>query len=90
MTRDCLSRKTLAFASSRAPPADVEPKLWPSVRALLNEHGLDARACMPGSGPNGHLTRADVMLAIGSVDLDHLERLGARRRERFPTRDRRR
>ena len=84
MTRDCLSRKTRAFASARAPPADVEPKLWPSVRALLNEHGLDARACMPGSGPNGHLTRADVMLAIGSVDLDHLERIGARRPRAIP------
>ncbi len=82
VTRECLSRATRAVAS--APPEDVEPKLWPSVRALLNEHGLDARACMPGSGPNGHLTRADVMLAIGSVDLDHLERLGARRPRAIP------
>ena len=82
VTRDCLSRTTRAFAS--APPADVEPKLWPSVRALLREHGLDARACMPGSGPNGHLTRADVMLAIGSVDLDYLERLGVRRPRAIP------
>ena len=82
VTRECLARATRAVAS--APPEDVEPKLWPSVRALLNEHGLDARACMPGSGPNGHLTRADVMLAIGSVDLDHLERLGARRPRAIP------
>ena len=82
VTRECLSRATRAVAS--APPEDVEPKLWPSVRALLNEHGLDARACMPGSGPNGHLTRADVMLAIGSVDLDHLERIGARRPRAIP------
>lgn len=77
--RDLISRSHRARAFASAPADAGAPKLWPSVRALLDEHGLDARALMPGSGPNGHLTRADVMFELGLVDRAHLERVGVRR-----------
>ncbi|MEW6486777.1 MAG: 2-oxoglutarate dehydrogenase complex dihydrolipoyllysine-residue succinyltransferase [Thermodesulfobacteriota bacterium] len=56
-----------AAAAEPAPPrAEAPPKpeaLAPSVRRLVEEHGLDA-AKIPATGPEGRLTRGDVRLYI--------------------------
>jgi pyruvate dehydrogenase E2 component (dihydrolipoamide acetyltransferase) len=65
---------TRSMASTSA-SGDPE-KLWPSVRALLATHGVDAKTLMPGSGPRGGLTKADVLVAVGVVDPAHLKTIG--------------
>ena len=53
-------------------------KLWPSVRRLCEEHGVDPETLVPGSGPGGHLIAADVLRRVGAVDAATLEKLGLR------------
>lgn len=55
-------------------------KLWPSVRALLATHGVEAKTLMPGSGPRGGLTKADALVGLGVVDAAHLKTIGLVRR----------
>lgn len=55
-------------------------KLWPSVRALLETHGVEAKTLVPGSGPRGGLTKADALVFLGVVDAAHLKTIGLVRR----------
>jgi 2-oxoglutarate dehydrogenase E2 component (dihydrolipoamide succinyltransferase) len=58
--------KLAATAAEETAGADVGPgngALSPSVRKLLEEHGLDATMITP-SGPKGNLTKGDVLAAV--------------------------
>ena len=66
--------RNLESAVERAPRRALatraigELKLWPSVRRLCEEHGVDPATLTPGSGPRGHLIAADVLRSVGAVD----------------------
>ncbi|WP_227492497.1 dihydrolipoamide acetyltransferase family protein [Brevibacterium sp. CFH 10365] len=51
--------------SSRDADSHVSPVSSPLVRKLAKDHGLSAKH-LPGTGPGGVVTRADVQSAIGS------------------------
>jgi 2-oxoglutarate dehydrogenase E2 component (dihydrolipoamide succinyltransferase) len=53
-------------AAAPAPQAPAEAKLSPSVRALLDQHGLDP-AGIPATGPGGRLTRDDVIRHVAAA-----------------------
>lgn len=80
IARASAARRGDASASTRtfASASSSDLRLWPSVRRLCDEHGLDPRALAPGSGPRGALVYADVLLKIGAVDAAALERVGLR------------
>ena len=52
-------------APSSEPSADSAETLMPSVRRLIREHNLDATQ-IQGSGPNGRITKGDVLLYLES------------------------
>jgi pyruvate dehydrogenase E2 component (dihydrolipoamide acetyltransferase) len=56
-------------SSARAgDPADLfGGRMWPSVRRLLAESGIDPRTIVP-SGPRGALVKGDVLAAMGLCD----------------------
>ncbi len=72
-----------ASASSRGVrPSQSEPevggsrlKTLPLVRRLANEHGIDLDRLV-GTGPGGRITRADVQMVIGAVQLPRREPAG--------------
>lgn len=82
--------RNLESAVERAPRRALatraigELKLWPSVRRLCEEHGVDPATLTPGSGPRGHLIAADVLRSVGAVDDATLEKLGLRPRATVP------
>lgn len=73
-------RSYASSSSSGGDDARGHEKLWPSVRALLATHGVEAKTLMPGSGPRGGLTKADVLVGLGVVDAAHLKSIGLVRR----------
>lgn len=52
--------------------AGGRPITLPLVRRLANEHGIDLSRIV-GSGPGGRVTRADVQMVIGAVQLPRRE-----------------
>jgi len=52
------TEQTASSSSSSAPSGEV-PKMSPSVRKLVRDHGVDV-ASIPASGKDGRLTKADV------------------------------
>ena len=52
--------------STRVPRVDADQKLSPVVRKLLGEHGLEA-SDVTGTGPNGRITRDDVLAHVASI-----------------------
>ncbi len=60
-------------------PARGGAKLSPSVRRLVEEHGLDAEA-IPGSARDGRLTKADVNKHLASAPAPEPVRAARRRR----------
>ncbi|WP_209324520.1 dihydrolipoamide acetyltransferase family protein [Brevibacterium renqingii] len=58
------STRNRSFGAKRAPEL-VSPVSSPLVRRLAKDHGISAKH-LPGSGPGGVVTRADVLTAIES------------------------
>lgn len=59
------SSKSAIEESATAPGEQVSPVSSPLVRKLAKDHGISAKH-LPGSGPGGIVTRADVLAAIES------------------------
>jgi 2-oxoisovalerate dehydrogenase E2 component (dihydrolipoyl transacylase) len=76
---------------TRRPPATSRPRAKPPVRKLASELDVDMAAVAPGSGPDGIVTRADVLAAageprqgdtvVGGVRLEMARRMALSRRE---------
>jgi 2-oxoisovalerate dehydrogenase E2 component (dihydrolipoyl transacylase) len=76
---------------TRRPPATSRPRAKPLVRKLASELDVDMAAVAPGSGPDGIVTRADVLAAageprqgdtvVGGVRLEMARRMALSRRE---------
>jgi 2-oxoisovalerate dehydrogenase E2 component (dihydrolipoyl transacylase) len=75
---------------TRRPPATSRPRAKPPVRKLASELDVDMATVAPGSGPDGIVTRADVLAAagprpddtvVGGVRLEMARRMALSRRE---------
>ena len=76
---------------TRRPPPTGRPRAKPPVRKLASELNVDMAAVAPGSGPDGIVTRADVLAAadaprqedavVSGVRLEMARRMALSRRE---------
>ncbi len=58
----------LESRSSNAAPKSSVPQALPLVRKLARQHGVDL-ASVSGSGPDGRITREDVMAMVGQPEI---------------------
>ncbi|WP_396921286.1 biotin/lipoyl-containing protein, partial [Mycolicibacterium sp.] len=66
---DTMDTSRRAPANPSEAPQAGRPRAKPPVRKLAAELHVDLRALAPGSGPDGVITRDDVLAAAGSSEL---------------------
>jgi pyruvate dehydrogenase E2 component (dihydrolipoamide acetyltransferase) len=64
--------------ASRRPPPPLRPRAKPPVRKLASDLDVDLAGVAPGSGPDGIVTRDDVLAAAGASSADDVEVRGVR------------